>query len=247
MCWSVPVTTLFLLGHLAAAQIVHRVPTRYRTVFLWFIYFYAGMELLQLSQWTTGVRAGTGTGTVGSNSDFCTSINKTLTFVAYALIWLQPLLFSVIGLRVVGGDYYRYSFYLSVSACLTAFINTLMSWMGDSHVTVLNTATNFGGQMCTSVGKYGHLLWQFPIYTLDIHPSYFVYVAIILLCIARYPRALQYTMGAGWFVTLLVSMYLVRGSGEIPSFWCLLSVFADIPIVMYTLYSTKALRGKVTA
>ena len=224
MCWSVPVTLGFLLAHLTAAQLVARLNTRYRSEFLIFIYFYAVMEFLQLSQWIIG------------SVNTCNITNKALTLIAYLLIWLQPIMFSYIGLRQCRERkaYYTYALYLSLLALAVVTVNIFMSYYTNKHVIVLNTPNNFGNETCTYIGKYGHLSWKLPIYTLDIHPSYFVYVAVILLCILKYPVGMQLTMGIGWFATLLVSIYFVGGSDEIPSFWCLLSVFADIPIVIYS-------------
>jgi len=129
-------------------------------------------------------------------------------------------------------DYFLSTTRLSITALAVAIINSFLSWYMSSAVTVFGTPSNFGSEMCTTVGRYGHLSWSFPIYHLDTQPSFFLYLAVIAMCIVQFPRGMKYTMGLGWFTMLLVSMYMVRGSEEIPSFWCLLSVFADVPILV---------------
>lgn len=231
MCWSIQVTVLFLILHLLQAELVRRLNPRYKPTFLVFIYFYAFMELLQLSQWLMG------------SVNSCTQINKFFTIIAYLLIWLQPVMFSLFGIVQTNKfQYYLYSFFMSIFALLIACLNMFLSYY-NNYAVLISSGSNFANETCTYVGQYGHLLWKFPIYSLDIQPSYFVYITIILLCILKYPRAIQLTLGLGWFVTLLVSIYMVKGSAELPSFWCLLSVFADIPIIIFSVIDYFRMRN----
>ena len=225
MCWSAPVTTLFLTWHLGTALIVNGVYNgRYRWAFLSFLCFYAAMEFLQLLQWT-----------------YTTPYTDGLfTFCAYLLIWCQPVMFSLIGVYQSLDPIYEYNLSFSLCSLSVALINLFASLYTGISVVVSNTPTNFRGSLCTTIGKYGHLSWGFPIYSLDLQPSYFVYLFIIGVCIYKFPRPLQLTLGLGWFTTLLVSIYLVRGSEEIPAFWCLLSVFTDIPILGYVMKNRNA-------
>ena len=192
------------------------------------------MEGLQLTQWLVGPSS-------SSLRSECSIPNKLLTLIAYLLIWLQPLLFSLMGAEQrlsdtwVRGDYFLFSTRVSLVALGAAMLNTFLSWLANTAVTVSGTPSNFGQEMCTTVGRYGHLSWSFPIYHLDTQPSYFVYLALIAMCIVQYPKAMKYTMGLGWFAMLLVATFMVRGSEEIPAFWCLLSVFAGVPILIYVL------------
>ena len=219
MCWNATVSALFLLGHLLAAAVVHRKRPPHHQSCLLFIYFYASMELLQLGQWIYG------------DVGLCTTKNALFTSIAFLLIWLQPLLFSIIGRLSTSNPYYQFAFDFSIVTLVTALTNMVLSHVIGRAVN--HPGSNFGPQTCTTVGRFGHLNWEFAVLSLNQHPSYFVYLGIILLCIRKYPAALKWTFGLGWLCTLAVAAFWTKNSPETPAFWCLLSVFADIPIVVY--------------
>lgn len=232
MCSTPAITLFFVICDIVSGYYVYIKKTKYRNIFLVFIGFYGIMELLQFIQWIYG------------DINICTYRNKFFTkpplglepIIAFILIWLQPLLFSWIGLVSTYNSYYKFGFNLSLLALIFGIFNMQLSYYTNKSIIYENT--NFGETTCTIIGKYGHLLWKFSVLSLNYHPSYFVYLGIILLCIFKYPNVLKFTIGLGWFYTLLISLYLVNNSPELPSFWCLLSIFANIPIILYTKYTT---------
>ena len=62
--------------------------TRY---YILFCMFYGCMEILQGCQWYIGISI---------MSEICPPINRLLTYIAYLLIWLQPVMFSYIAKSV---------------------------------------------------------------------------------------------------------------------------------------------------
>lgn len=224
MCWNIGVSLAAAFFHVLTGIIVanKRVP-EYRS-YLMFTSFFLIMELFQAAQWWQGdVHLG------------CTVKNRMMTIVAYLLIWLQPLLFVEIGERSrlhAVQVRLQYARRLAVVTVWYAAINLLLGLLTiPKH---LLPGSSFGHLTCTNVGRYGHLAWSFAPLSIAYGPTHFVYLALIITTISFYPRPLLMTVGLGWVVTLLTSLYLVGTGVELPAFWCLLSVFVDIPILVRT-------------
>jgi hypothetical protein len=84
MCWTQNVSMGFAMIHIFTAIYVYRIKPSNGRYYIAFCLFYTCMELLQAFQWYIGV----------SNSTSCTPLNSALTYVAYILIWLQPVMLS---------------------------------------------------------------------------------------------------------------------------------------------------------
>lgn len=227
MCWNSEVSLLFAGMHGVTYLVVNKYRTKYHVFFKRFLLFYMIMELLQSIQWYIGV--------ADINTNFCTKLNTLFTTIAYTLIWLQPVLFASFTRKKFINYYCLMTFFIAMINLNIGFFSpaTEMSFLKN------NGQTNYGFPTCTYRGSYGHLLWKFQINTLSYQPTHYIYYSIILLMILiEYKKGLKYTIGFGWIFSLITSIMINGVNNELPSFWCLLSVFADIPILIYTLHKT---------
>ena len=227
MCWSLEVSLAFAGAHLLSAVYVawHRPP--HARCFLYFISFYLAMELLQALEWFVGV---------GSHLDrSCSKANTFLTVIAYMLIWLQPVMFASFSTKRDN----RFVWYYSLCTLVFAMLNLFLGFgekAGGLKLMSQSEKTNYGQQTCTYKGEQHHLVWKFAVASFNDQPTHYVYVSIIVLTfLLHYDRILQLTIGLGWTITFFVSVWAIGGvNAELTSYWCLLSVFADIPILIYT-------------
>jgi hypothetical protein len=226
MCWTPTVSFAFGLFHLFVAFLVWRKKNTFYIQFVGFCLFFACMEFLQGFQWIVGT------------PNRCTSTNTFLTVGAYFLVWTQPLLVTWIGWKSFEKDSYLHGYYTCLFRinCILLFFgvwNLMASFFlhEGEHI----PDTNFMYPTCTLKGDYGHLDWKWGIYSVDFQPNWAIYWANILTAFFAYPRHLQQTVACGWILSFLVTIFWVGGS-EVASFWCLLSVFADLPILVKTYF-----------
>lgn len=192
-------------------------PPEYKS-YLLFTEFYLVMEVFQAFQWYW----------LDFEDISCSYVNRWSTVFAYILIWWQPYLFVQMGeqlnLRL------NYARNLSLFTLLYAFI--LLMFGLNTTPTYHLPGSNFGTSTYTDIGSHGHLAWYFSPLSIVYGPTFFVYLALILNLIWVYPSELKYTVGLGWLITLILSCISVGTSADLPAFWCLLSFFVDIPIII---------------
>ena len=228
MCWNGSVSLKFGLVHLMTLLLVYLVKPRHWKKFSTFLSFYILMEWFQAFQWYMGV------GLI-HESDLCTSINTYSTIFAYILIWLQPIMYCNFAKR--NKFVKKYAIFTFVVAMINLFLGFWWPASEMQHLTTVGQ-TNYGNITCTYKGEFGHLLWKFQINTISYQPTHFVYYSIILLTIFMYyDNVLKWTIGLGWISSFLLTVLIHGINNELPSFWCLLSVVADIPIAFYCLYA----------
>jgi hypothetical protein len=180
------------------------------------------MEIFQAFQWLWG---DLDQSTVSTS---CSLQNKLFTTFAYFLIWWQPYLFVQIG-EAIG---LRLSYARNVGLA-TLTIALFFLFLGFFEVPTYNLPkSNFANDTCTLVGPYGHLGWYFSVKSVIYGPTFFVYFVLIINTLVFYPRILQLTVGLGWLLTLFLSIAIVGVDVDLPAFWCLLSAFVDIPIIL---------------
>lgn len=239
MCWSLEVSLAFASAHLLSAAYVawNRPPhTKY---FICFMMFYCFMELLQAVEWFVGVESHLG--------QSCSKTNAFLTIIAYVLIWLQPVMFASFSTKHDS----RFVWYYSLFTLTSAMFNLILGFFEKSlGLELMSTSekTNYGKQTCTYRGEYNHLVWKFAVPSFNYQPTHYVYFSLILLTfIFHYDRVLQLTIGLGWMTTFFVSLWATGGvNAETTSFWCLLSIFADIPILIYTaMHATRKTKRNI--
>ena len=232
MCWSLEISLAFAGAHLlSASYVAWRRPPHSRE-FLHFILFYFAMEILQSLQWLFGVESGL--------NHSCSRSNTFLTIIAYIFIWLQPILFASFSNKRDSHFVWYYSLYTFVIAVVNLALGFSEKAIGLASMS-RDEKTNYGQQTCTYLGEYNHLVWKFAVPSFNCQPTHFVYFSIILLTfLLHFDRILQLTIGLGWMTTFFVSLWAIGSvNAELTSYWCLLSIFADIPILIYTTLHSK--------
>ncbi len=225
MCGSLGDSLLFAFLHLCTALYARNSPLPIRNAYVVFCVFYASMEICQAGQWSLNP----------DGTPDCTDANRALTYVAYALVHLQPVLFAAIGYLCVNRARFLFALALACVACASAALNAAAAAYTTER---LPTGMNFGNATCTRVGAHHHLEWRFAVRSADLHPNYWYYMSAIALCCALYRRAderwntLGWTLGGGWALAFLFAWRGVGASAELPGYWCWLSVVADVPILL---------------
>jgi len=194
------------------------------------------MEFFQALQWTFGELL--------PSSKFgylkCPEINQAFTIIAYALIWIQPVLFGVIGMmhrRYLHGKHNNRLISLSASIVLQSFVVCLWAML-SLIVGLFQTPSysipdsNYGLSTCSEIGSYGHIGWRFAPATIKYQPTEFVYVGLILSSIATYTREYKLSLGLGWILTMIWAILTVGFGVDLPAYWCLLSIFVDPLIIL---------------
>lgn len=224
MCWNMEVSIGFGIIHLITFIIVLNKRPYHYLKFLIFLGFYLIMEWFQALQWYLNVD--------NQNNKICNLSNTYLTIFSYILIWLQPIMFSSFA------NQNKFSLCYAIMTFIVCLINLFLGFKYPAseldYLTFIGS-TNYGNQTCTYKGIHGHLLWKFKINTITYQPTHYVYYSIIILIIIfQYDNILKSTLGLGWILSLILAIFIRGLNNELPAFWCLLSVFADIPILIYT-------------
>lgn len=222
MCWNPIVSFAFGYIHLLTHYLVEEssLEENEKQSYLRFLRFYLLMEIFQSLQWVAGE-------VYPISSEFglstCSSINTLFTIIAYGLIWWQPVLFAYLG----------NSTYCRRFAILTFIVAMVTLIAGLKQIPSYRLPnSNYGLTTCTETGIYGHLAWKFSPVSVIMYPNFYSYITSILLSIFEMEVPLRWTIGMGWIITLIVSLSYVGTSVDLPAFWCLLSVFVDIPIII---------------
>jgi len=247
MCWSGPASLAFGAIHtaIAALLIIRRRPIAAWPFYVAFCVFYAVMEFLQAFQWFWLDLDDLPLHIITTSSSYrpCAAANTATTILAYVLIWLQPVLFSSIGLfsssTISKVTTMRFAVSLSVITCVVALLSLGLRFEDDrdARFTTFVPGTNYGNETCTYRGHI-HLAWIFAVKSISYQPTHFVYVLLILVTVLHYeqPR-LKWTLLSGWLLTLFLSILIVGTGAQLASFWCMTSVFAGVPILLQSLYS----------
>lgn len=222
MCSGIGISLAAAACHVATAEIVKKYRPPESKGYLLFLTFYFVMEGFQALQWWLGdVRVG------------CTPVNKFFTVIAYALIWIQPLLYVLIGKTTkLHALIVRLTYPEVISKILFIYSMVLLFVGFGKAPTYLVPNSNFGLETCTTVGKYGHLAWQFAPISVSYSPTHIVYLSLIAGIIAMYPPWLMVTIGLGWIGSLFIALLVVGPGAEIPAVWCQLSILVDLPIIL---------------
>lgn len=229
MCWSAQISLLTACVHVITLGFVlrldHKLTPFVRSGFLKFLGFYLIMELFQALQWLTANPQHFGP------KQSCSSWNQGTTVLAYFLIWAQPYLFSSIAGNKSANSLNRASV-ITLAYAMFAILKPLVFKQTSCSIDY----SNYHSNTCTFAGKHGHLDWKFAIVNIMYQPTHFVYLLLIGLTLPKLHDVHKWTIGVGWILTLLLSIYLVGGGPEVPAFWCMTSALIDIPILGYLGY-----------
>lgn len=200
--------------------------------------FYMIMEIFQTLQWSYG--------DVYNKSDIyglesCSPINKNFTYFAYILIWVQPILFSYLGQRTTNGDYNLIFKKLTIINLIVFIWSILTLFLGNFEKNFyLIEDSIFAFDTCTSIGKSGHLAWQFKPNTIDYQANHLTYLILCFLSFCVYPDNELKIIGFGWFISLIISsFYFTPTEIEKASVWCLSSIFANLTIIGFLIIKSN--------
>lgn len=229
MCWSIPYTVLFAMIYVFFAFFYAFAKPKYWREYVGFSLYYLVMELFQLTQWLFGDVKYDVT-LMGTNQ--CSAVNTAFTYVAYILIWGQPVLFAVLGLM---HSKLHHTFFKRYVMCMIGVFIVSMctlilgSVFGDPSAYHISNSV-LAEHTCTSIGSTHHLAWQFKTFHVDMQPNYFAYLAFCIISFVFYENQMKY-IAYGWALALGFTMITLNPAFvEIASTWCLFSVFAEISI-----------------
>ena len=241
MCWSPVATGIFAsLYFISGVSILIRKPSKWVELLV-FTSFYMIMELFQLFQWTLGDVTMIANETSILNG--CSGTNQGFTYVAWALIWLQPLMFSSMGLysNLWGSWKGKKSYFLKITLMnLVIFFYAIITLISINLSNVNYGATdpdfdsNVGLITCTFIGKNSHLQWVIKSFHPDYQVNNLLYVILCLISFINYDGELL-GIALSWLLTFFVTIICFNVSlSEIPAFWCMLSIGS---VVINTIYS----------
>lgn len=241
MCWNYQVSLLFTIIYLTFDAYIFYQRPRFWKEYLVFGLFYTGMELFQTMQWLYGdvydedIYQKYGVPT-------CNITNFHYTMIAHMLIWSQPIMFAVIGIRTI--DYvYGYQavkkmLLISVFLFIYSTYSLYQKSFEQSEDMIKNSV--LGYSTCTNRGETGHLVWRFRPQNIDYFVNYLMYLILCFCCFVCYDKIETVIIGVGWMVSLLVTQLVLRPTSiEIASSWCLLSVVANIIIAVFVHFTRR--------
>lgn len=228
MCWNLQVSLTFaLLYFLTIILYIVKRPKYWRGYSL-FSGFYLVMELFQAAQWLYG-DVETTYSEYGPKS--CSLINKNFTYVAYVLIWLQPFLYSIIGLIELKKKVFKKLMLFNLIIFLYGIID-LIILRKIYNIKYMIKDSNFGPDTCTDVGPTHHLTWRFSPSNIDLQLNNLTYLILCGVNFLFYKNELKNIRNGWLFALILTKIILFPTNAEMPSSWCLMSVFANLLILM---------------
>lgn len=229
MCWGSEVSAAFAGLYFIFILFYYYWKPKNYVPYIIFTAFYMIMELFQTFQWIYGDVVNSVT-----TNNTCSRVNRSYTYVAFALIWLQPLMFSVIG-------YYAYKT-KTFFRLMILNIKLLIFMFGVTIYIQFFTTTSLGTIVtCTFIGVKHHLAWLFNAtfvvdhYVVEQGNDYKLYFFMSLVSFINYESDL-YAIPLSWLLCLVITFIIGTSSYEIASFWCMLSVFSTVIIFLYSLY-----------
>lgn len=226
MCWSILASSVFAFLYLVAIVIFYIEKSKFYKCYVTFSIFYMIMEIFQTLQWFLGDVSPT-------EINQCSFTNRFFTYVAYILIWSQPLLYSYIGyLSNQNISIFKKLNYLNV---LVLFFAVTLLFQNNDNLILVSHDSNLSNVTCTSIGETDHLVWRFKMSNVDMQPNNFTYLILCIFSFLLYERELSY-IGYGWTLSFIFTTLALKPTNlEIPSTWCLMSVIANPLLLAVTL------------
>lgn len=231
MCWNLPVSISFSVLYTACILFYYAKKPRYWRLYILFSGFYLIMEMFQSLQWIFG-------DVIYKDLTFgpekCSFTNKSFTYFAYVLIWLQPLLFSIIGYLQDRNKFLKKIIILNIIVFCYSLVSVFVRLYHTQKYLI--EGSNFAGATCTHVGPTHHLSWRFAVENIDLALNNMTYVILCTFSFLFYREELK-NIWKGWVVTLLITKLVLNPhNAEVPSTWCLISVIANIIIILGAKY-----------
>lgn len=232
MCWNLSISLSFSVLYFTCILFYYFKKPRYWNIYILFCSFYLIMELFQSSQWLFG--------DVVTNYEIygpsnCSLTNKSFTYVAYILIWLQPLLFSIIGyLQNREKIFKKIIIFYALIFCYSLVSIFVRSYYTQKYI-IENS--NFASSTCTEVGPTDHLSWRFSVENIDLALNNMTYLILCIFPFLFYKEELK-NIWKGWVATLLLTKIILNPyDTEVPSTWCLISIFGNIIVMLGANYN----------
>jgi hypothetical protein len=231
MCWNIASTFSFSIIYLTAIYIHYSYKRRNYQIFILFNLFFCIMELFQMCQWLFADV----TNTV-FEAGACSKINKLFTYFGFILVWLQPLLFSMI-------PYLAYKKKVFINLSIINLSVFFLALGGLIYVTEFNKNfgytlkdATYGSTTCTYIGASHHLAWSFSGFHADYQANHLLYFVLCCIAFSFYKRDL-FVILVSWLFSLFLAFFVFSVSlAELPSFWCVLSVLSNIFIFVDQFY-----------
>ena len=232
MCWNPIVSASFCLLYLCFNFYYYlKKPINWKQ-YLIFSSFYLIMELFQTFQWLFGQVLEKNPfydNLYGPN--FCPTVNVYYTYVAFILIWLQPVMFAYIGKISYENSFFDKYYYICWAVFGYGMINLFLGSIMDIKQAYMIQNSIYGLSTCTTKGGHGHLGWRFRPIMIDYDTNHFVYLLLCIISFVFYKKDLR-ILGYGWGIALLITYIIFMPTNiEIASSWCLLSIIANFVIV----------------
>lgn len=202
--------------------------------YITFSAFFFTMEFFQLCQWLFA-------GVIHTviQSATCSTNNKFSTYVAFILIWTQPLLFAFIGYQAEKTNGNDGSIFKRL--CVVYFGVALLAIGGLVYSTEFIKSSfpfgdsNYSNVTCTFIGKNNHLVWNFAGIHVDYQANHLLYAVLCIIAFVFYQSDLL-VVPFSWGFTLFAACFIFRVTlSELPAYWCVLSVLSNIFIWIYEL------------
>lgn len=214
MCYNQSSTACFSILYAISMFIYYKYKFKHYKLLILFNGFFMVMEMYQFIMWTYG----------DLTVDHGTCNNEFLTYGAYILIWLQPLLFSYIGsvafpMNITFKELNKIFIIIFIISLITIYYGT-------------------EGITCSHIGPNGYLEWSFKSRLRELQPNYLLYFMMCIISFSFYEFSL-YNIPISWMISFLVTVsFSTVNIGELPSRWCYLSVIS-IPINLFFSYVTN--------
>ena len=220
MCWSPSISLFFSIIYVLFIKYYCFVKPKYWKQYILFSGFYLVMELFQTFQWVFG------------DVGICNNTNRLFTVVAYILIWLQPILFSVIGLMSKSNRlvFLKLLVINVIVFCYAMTTLTLGTVQKSQFYQIAHSI--YSNDTCTTIGRTNHLVWQFKVSTIDHQPNHLLYLILSATSFIFYRSWRLKSIGLGWIASLIMTIQILDPDTlEMASTWCLFSVSANLVIL----------------
>jgi hypothetical protein len=229
MCWTLTASLIFIGIFIGSSILIWFINPKRRVLFIVLMLYFCGMEILQALQWYIGDVVDDFPSSVA-----CSIVNRVFTYIAFAYVFFQPVLFSLIG----GFAYSWNRIWISITLLnaivfLINFGTLLISTQGNIDYPYASlTGGTFTNMTCTVIGPNHKLVWLFKVIDINYTVNFQTYMWLSLVPFLFYNRDL-WSIPISWFVTLLISAFAFpTTSVELPSFWCLLSIISVVVIIV---------------
>lgn len=237
MCWNPIASASFSLIYGCFNAYYYFVQPPHWKQYLIFSSFYFVMEVFQTCQWLFGeVLEIQYLFQYQMGIKFCPKTNAYFTWIAFILIWLQPVMFAYIGKISNNSLFFQKYYPICWLVFFYALLNLGMGSVLESRQFYSIEESIYGLSTCTTKMDQSYLMRRFRPYMVDYDTNHFVYLFLCFLSFVFYPKDIR-IIGYGWLASLFATFIILEPSNvELMASWCLLSIVGNF-IIMLKIYS----------